>query len=240
MRIPKVIHTSMEVTKNASRTPTLTTFVEETPGSTENDQTSDLGSEEAVYRRHSSDSDVNDEQQQQAEKHLRRKIDLRLCTIAGILCSLNLLDSGIISSASVTSMFSDLDLYGTRYSASIFIFTVASICFSLPATTLMRLIGPRIFFSCTTVLFGIITIGTAFITTWRQMIAMRVLLGISMSGIYPGLTYLISTWYRRREQQLRYAFLQSGEVFILATGGIVNYGLNHLDHKHSLRGWQWM
>ena len=31
------------------------------------------------------------------ERKLVRKVDLRLYTIAGILCSLNLLDSGIIS-----------------------------------------------------------------------------------------------------------------------------------------------
>jgi len=50
------------------------------------------------------------------ERKLVRKIDLRLCTIAGILCSLNLLDSGIISSASVTSIFGDLGLgVGNRY-----------------------------------------------------------------------------------------------------------------------------
>lgn len=42
------------------------------------------------------------------EQRLRLKVDLRLCTIAGILCSLNLLDSGVISSASVTSMIDDL------------------------------------------------------------------------------------------------------------------------------------
>lgn len=50
--------------------------------------------------------DVDDNQSismtSKLEKSLVRKIDLRLCTIAGILCSLNLLDSGIISSASVT------------------------------------------------------------------------------------------------------------------------------------------
>ncbi|RMD44148.1 hypothetical protein DV735_g951, partial [Chaetothyriales sp. CBS 134920] len=175
-----------------------------------------------------------------AELRLRRKVDWRLCTIAGILCSLNLLDSGIISSASVTSMLSDLSLTGHRYSVAIFIFTVASIVFQLPSVILLRLLGPRLFFCAITTLFGIITVSTAFISNWRQMIALRVLLGISMSGIYPGLTYLISTWYTRREQQLRYAFLQSGEVIILATGGIVNFGLNHLDRKHGLRGWQWM
>lgn len=42
----------------------------------------------------------------QLERALVRSIDWRLCTIAGILCSLNLLDSGIISSASVTTWVS--------------------------------------------------------------------------------------------------------------------------------------
>lgn len=129
----------------------------------------------------------------QRARAIRLKIDLRLCTIAGILCSLNLLDSGILSSAAVTSMPRDLGLTGDRFSVAIFIFTVASICAQLPATIAMRFVGPPMFFSCTTVLFGLITLCTAFISSWKQMIALRVLLGISMSGIYPGLTYLIST-----------------------------------------------
>ena len=35
--------------------------------------------------------------QQAREKRIRLKVDFRLCSIAGILCSLNLLDSGVIS-----------------------------------------------------------------------------------------------------------------------------------------------
>ncbi|KAL8768867.1 MAG: hypothetical protein Q9194_005604 [Teloschistes cf. exilis] len=175
------------------------------------------------------------------EKRIRLKVDFRLCTIAGILCSLNLLDSGIISSAAVTSMLHDLGLdHGNRYSVSILIFTVASVCFQLPATLAVRMMGPRSFFAFVTFCFGLITMCTAFIHTWRQMIIMRVLLGISMSGIYPGLALLISSWYRREELQLRFAFLQVGEVIVLATGGIVNYGLNHLSGHGGLKGWQWM
>ncbi|KAJ9627301.1 hypothetical protein H2203_003763 [Taxawa tesnikishii (nom. ined.)] len=174
------------------------------------------------------------------ERRLRLKVDLRLCTIAGLLCSLNLLDSGVISSASVTSMLSDLDLTGNRYSVSIFIFTIASIAFQLPSTIAVRTFGPRIWLSFITFCFGLITLCTAFVHSWREMIALRVLLGTAMSGIYPGLTYLISTWYTRKEQQLRFAYLQSGEVIILATGGIVNYGLNQLDGKGGLAGWRWM
>lgn len=174
------------------------------------------------------------------ERRLRLKVDLRLCTIAGILCSLNLLDSGIISSASVTTMVDDLGLQGDRYSVSIFIFTVSSIVFHLPSTLAIRFFGPRPSFSLITFCFGLITMCTAFIHTWKQMIALRVLLGISMSGIYPGLTYLVSTWYTRREQQLRFAFLQSCEVLVLASGNIMNYGLNQLDGRAGLTGWRWM
>ncbi|KAL4784234.1 major facilitator superfamily domain-containing protein [Aspergillus varians] len=174
------------------------------------------------------------------ESKIRRKVDLRLCSIAGILCSLNLLDSGILASASVTTLVTDLDLQGQRYSVSIFIFTVASVVFQLPCTVAVRWVGPRVWFAVITFCFGLITLCTAFVQTWRQMIAVRILLGISMSGIYPGLTYLVSTWYTRQEQQLRFAFLQSGEVAALATGYIVNYGLNHLDGRAGLEGWRWM
>jgi MFS family permease len=180
------------------------------------------------------------EEKNALERRLRLKVDIRLCTIAGVLCSLNLLDSGVISSASVTSMLTDLDLTGNRYSVSIFIFTIASIAFQLPSTIAVRTFGPRRWFAFITFSFGLITMCTAFVTTWKQMIALRVLLGMSMSGIYPGLTYLISTWYLRSEQQTRFAFLQTGEVIILATGSIVNFGLNKLDGRGDLRGWQYM
>ncbi len=175
------------------------------------------------------------------ERRLRLKVDLRLCTIAGILCSLNLLDSGVISSASVTSMPADLGLTGNRFSISIFIFTVSSIAFQLPSTLAARAFGPRAWFALITVCFGLVTMCTAFVRTWRQMIAARVLLGIAMSGVYPGLTYLVSAWYPRREQQTRFAFLQAGEVIVLATGSIVNYGINdRLGGRAGLAGWRYM
>ncbi|KAG7292798.1 hypothetical protein NEMBOFW57_002842 [Staphylotrichum longicolle] len=175
------------------------------------------------------------------ERQIRRKVDFRLCTIAGILCSLNLLDSGVISSAAVTSMLSDLGLdHGNRFSVSIFIFTISSIVFQLPSTIVVRILGPRVWFTAITLAFGVITLGTGFVRTWQQMIVLRVLLGAAMSGIFPGLAYLISTWYPRKEQQLRFAFMQSGEVIVLATGSLVNYGLNRLDGRGGLEGWRWM
>ncbi|KAK4647904.1 uncharacterized protein QC761_0005680 [Podospora bellae-mahoneyi] len=183
----------------------------------------------------------NPQNDNETYRRIRRKVDLRLCTIAGLLCSLNLLDSGVLSSAAVTSMLTDLGLdVGNRFSISIFIFTISSIIFQLPSTIAVRLLGPRIWFSVITFFFGLITLCTGFVRTWQQMIALRILLGAAMAGIFPGLAYLISTWYPRGEQQLRFAFMQSGEVVVLATGSLVNYGLNRLDGRRGLEGWRWM
>lgn len=40
---------------------------------------------------------IDDQQHPELDKRIVRKIDLRLCTIAGILCALDLIDSGIMS-----------------------------------------------------------------------------------------------------------------------------------------------
>lgn len=158
---------------------------------------SQASEEESVHEVHRDDDNVSilssrAELEEKWRNGIRLKVDLRLCSIAGILCSLNLLDSGVISSASVTTMLADLQLdVGNRYSVSIFIFTIASIAFQLPSTIAVRTFGPRVWFSFITVCFGVITLCTAFVQTWRQMIALRILLGIAMSGVYPGLTYLL-------------------------------------------------
>ncbi|KAI4187860.1 MAG: hypothetical protein L6R41_002522 [Letrouitia leprolyta] len=189
----------------------------------------------------SEESSIEKEQRLRREQRIKLKVDLRLCTIAAIICSLNLLDSGIISSASVTEMLPDLELdRGNRYSVSILIFTVASVCFQLPATLAVRILGPRPFFALITFCFGLVTLCTAFITTWKEMILMRVLLGVATSGVYPGVALLISSWYPREELQLRFAYIQVGQMIIIATGGIANFGLNHLDDHGGLKGWQWM
>jgi hypothetical protein len=43
-------------------------------------------------------------------------------------------------------------------SVSILVYTVASVAFQMPATILVRMLGPRVMFSLITVGFGIITL----------------------------------------------------------------------------------
>jgi MFS family permease len=72
------------------------------------------------------------------------------------------------------------------------------------------------------------------------MIVLRILLGMAQSAIFPGLSYLISTYYTRKEQQVRFGFLQSGEVTVVGLGIFLNVGLENLNGRGGLAGWRWM
>lgn len=51
------------------------------------------------------------------------------------------------------------------------------------------------------ILWGSAMLGMAFVTDWKQLVAVRVILGFFESGFFPGCVFLISTWYTRWETQ---------------------------------------
>lgn len=60
------------------------------------------------------------------------------------------------------------------------------------------------------------------------------------TGLFPGVTYYISLWYPRRLQAKRVALFFSSGSLAGAFGGILAYGIEHLDGRGGLHGWQWI
>ena len=59
--------------------------------------------------------------------------------------------------------------------------------------------------------------------------ANRFFLGVSEAAIAPGLSAIISMWYKRSEQPLRQAGWFLGNTFAGIFGGIVAYGIGHVN-----------
>ena len=57
----------------------------------------------------------------------------------------------------------------------------------------------------------------------------RVLLGLAEGGLFPGVTYYISLWYPRQMQAKRVAIFFSAATVAGAFGGILAYGIEHLE-----------
>ena len=60
------------------------------------------------------------------------------------------------------------------------------------------------------------------------------------TGLFPGVTYYISLWYPRHLQAKRVALFFSTGSLAGAFGGILAYGIEHLEGRGGLHGWQWI
>lgn len=54
-------------------------------------------------------------------------------------------------------------------------------------------------------------------------LAARFFLGVAESGLFPGVTYYFSMWYKRRERQYRVALFFSAASLAGAFGGALAY-----------------
>lgn len=54
-------------------------------------------------------------------------------------------------------------------------------------------------------------------------LAVRFFLGITEGGLFPGVVFFLSMWYKRRERAVRVAFFFSAASVAGAFGGILAY-----------------
>merc|ERR1711964_503910 len=62
---------------------------------------------------------------------------------------------------------------------------------------------------------------------WTHLVGLRAILGVLEAGFFPGVVYLMSTWYKRYEMGKRYAGFYLIGCVASAFGGILAFGLMH-------------
>ena len=68
----------------------------------------------------------------------------------------------------------------------------------------------------------------------------RIFLGLTEAGLFPGVTYYISLWYKRDEQSMRVAIFFSAATVAGAFGGILAFGIQKMEGMAGLHGWAWI
>ncbi|BCS25373.1 uncharacterized protein APUU_50084A [Aspergillus puulaauensis] len=178
----------------------------------------------------------------QERKELTRRIDLRLVVTLGCLYCISLLDRTNLGAASVAGMQPDLNMNASNngYSITSLVFFITYTIFQIPATVIIRKLGPRIFLSAIVLLWGVIMLCFGFVPSWPAMAGLRVILGALEAGFYPGCVYLLSTWYTRYELQKRNAAFYLIGSTASGFGGILAYGLMQMDGLGGKEGWRWI
>lgn len=92
--------------------------------------------------------------------------------------------------AKIAGLEADLGMSGLDYNTLVSIFYVSYIIFEIPSNLACKWIGPGWFLPLVTLLFGVTSLGTAFVTTMPQAAAVRFLLGLFEAGMMPGIAYV--------------------------------------------------
>ena len=67
-----------------------------------------------------------------------------------------------------------------------------------------------------------------------------ILTSYPLGGLFPGITLLLSSFYKRHAMQLRFAMMFSVASLAGAFSGLLAYGVGNLNGKHGIAGWQWI
>ncbi|KAI9789535.1 MAG: hypothetical protein M1833_002301 [Piccolia ochrophora] len=175
------------------------------------------------------------------QKKIIHRIDRRLVATTGVMYCISLMDRTNLPAAGIAGMNEELELTtGIRYSLIVLVFFIPYIVFQFPATAVVRKLGPRNFLAAITFCWGAVMIGFGFVRDWKQMAALRVILGLFEAGFFPGSVYLLSTWYIRYDTQKRYSVFYIIGCFASALAGVLAYGLMQMEGLRGYRGWRWI
>ncbi|KAJ5690847.1 hypothetical protein N7462_005239 [Penicillium macrosclerotiorum] len=174
------------------------------------------------------------------ESSLLRKLDYRLLPPLTLLYLLSFLDRSNVGNARLEGMTTDIKMTGDQYLTGLTLYFVGYVLFEVPANTVLKLSTPRIWLPTLTLLWGVVATLLGVVQNYPGYLASRFFLGVAESGLFPGVVYYISMWYKRNEQHYRVALFFSAASLAGAFGGILAWAIAHMDGVGGLGGWRWI
>ncbi|KAG0235238.1 major facilitator superfamily domain-containing protein [Mortierella sp. GBAus27b] len=185
-------------------------------------------------------SSVSEHFDTDAVRRLRTKIDWRLLPLVSVLYLCSFLDRVNIGNAKVAGIVQDLGLTPNEFSWALSIFFIGYVLFEVPSNICLKLVGPRRWITFIMIAWGGIMMAMAAAKNAAGLLSARFFLGVAECGLFPGVVYLFSLWYTKNEQALRNGIFFSSATMAGAFGGILAYGIEHMDGVAGLEGWQWI
>ncbi|ERS98649.1 hypothetical protein HMPREF1624_05436 [Sporothrix schenckii ATCC 58251] len=161
-----------------------------------------------------------------AERRLVWKLDLCILPIFLVVFLVSTLDRISMSNAKAMGLMGDLSLTVQKYNIAYYICFAALVIFGVPSSLLLcRSRRPSWYLGAMTVCWGVANLCAGFVQTYHGLVAVRFVLGIFEAGLQPGVIYVTSLYYTRREYQTRLSLLFCGHVAASAFGPLMAYAI---------------
>ncbi|KAK1757860.1 putative transporter [Echria macrotheca] len=186
------------------------------------------------------DAHLSAEEKAEVDRKLVRRLDLMLIPWLCFLYLLAFLDRTNIGNAKIAGLSKDLGLSVSRYNATLSIFFVSYAVFEPLTNILLKRLRPSVFIPITMFLWGCSMLGMGFVKNWSELMAARWFLGLTEAGLFPGVNYYLSCWYKRSELGIRAAIFFSAAALSGSFGGLLAAAIEQMDGVANYPGWAWI
>jgi MFS family permease len=110
---------------------------------------------------------------------------------------------------------------GDQYLNGLTLFFVGYVLFEFPCNIILRRATPRIWLPTLSIIWGVVATLLGVVQNYSGFLSSRFFLGVAESGLFPGVVFYMSMWYKRNEQHYRIALFFSAASLAGAFGGIL-------------------
>ncbi|KAL7892009.1 MFS general substrate transporter [Trichoderma sp. SZMC 28014] len=174
------------------------------------------------------------------EQSLLRKLDARLLPGVGILYLLSFLDRSNVGNARIEGMVNDLHMTGNQYLTGLTIYFIGYVLFEVPCNIILKKTSPRLWLPTLTIAWGVVATLLGVVQNLPGFLVARFFLGVTESGLFPGVVFYLSMWYKRKERQYRISLFFSAASLAGAFGGILAFGIAKMRGIVWSNGWRWI
>ncbi|RYP92440.1 hypothetical protein DL770_001457 [Monosporascus sp. CRB-9-2] len=177
-----------------------------------------------------------------ATKRLLRKIDWTLVPFLALLYLLSFLDRTNIGNARLAGLEVDLgmDPASLQYNVALSVFFPWYVAAEIPSNLAMKRFRPSVWIPIIMIAWGICCVCMGFVSNYAGLLAARMALGLAEGGLFPGVTFFITQWYKRHECGLRMAIFFSAATASGAFGGLLARGISEMSGVGGHPGWAWI
>ena len=127
-----------------------------------------------------------------------------------------------------------------QYNACLSLFFVSYAGFEPLTNILLKRLKPSVFIPAIMALWGVVMVCMGLVHNFSGLAAARFFLGVAEAGLFPGVTYYLSTWYKRSEIGIRTAIFFSAAAIAGSFGGLLAAAIAKMDGIGGKHGWAWI